>query len=167
MIELISLEYFFLSWQTISGPYLWEIYDILVLPPSFNYLGMEHPCLTFISPFILSRDKANIDVIAHEVITFLNLIFDKDMCYLKLICVFYLLLCPLLHYLSFVTQVKKESSKSKILINRDFLPFSSWRVSPVCSIFIMMNMNCLNNFTFLFQTNNYLISIPCHPFSSL
>ena len=35
------------------GPYLWGVYDILVLPPSFSYHGMEHPCLTFVSPLVV------------------------------------------------------------------------------------------------------------------
>ena len=34
--------------EELSGPYLWGIYDVLVLPPSFAYSGMENPCLTFI-----------------------------------------------------------------------------------------------------------------------
>ena len=36
--------------EGLSGPYVWGIYDILVLPPSYAYSGMENPCLTFISP---------------------------------------------------------------------------------------------------------------------
>ena len=34
--------------EQLSGPYIWGIYDVLVLPPSFAYSGMENPCLTFI-----------------------------------------------------------------------------------------------------------------------
>jgi len=32
------------------GPYVWGVYDLLVLPPSFPYGGMENPCLTFVTP---------------------------------------------------------------------------------------------------------------------
>ena len=39
--------------EEICGPYIWGIYDILVLPPSFPYGGMEHPCLTFVTPTVL------------------------------------------------------------------------------------------------------------------
>merc|ERR1719309_1832230 len=42
-------------------------YDILVLPPSFAYGGMENPCLTFVTPTLLTGDKSNTSVIAHEI----------------------------------------------------------------------------------------------------
>ena len=53
--------------EELCGPYVWGIYDILVLPPSFPYGGMENPCLTFATPTLLSGDKSNADVIAHEI----------------------------------------------------------------------------------------------------
>ena len=46
---------------------MWGVYDILVLPPSFPYGGMENPCLTFATPTLLSGDKSNANVIAHEI----------------------------------------------------------------------------------------------------
>jgi len=49
------------------GGYVWGKYDILVLPPSFPYGGMENPTLTFVTPALLSGDRANADVIAHEI----------------------------------------------------------------------------------------------------
>lgn len=48
------------------GPYRWGRYDMLVLPPSFPYGGMENPTLTFLTPTLFTGDKANIDVVAHE-----------------------------------------------------------------------------------------------------
>ena len=39
--------------EEVVGEYLWGQYDILVLPPSFAYGGMENPCLTFLSPSLL------------------------------------------------------------------------------------------------------------------
>uniref|UniRef100_A0AAQ5XM20 Leukotriene A-4 hydrolase n=1 Tax=Amphiprion ocellaris TaxID=80972 RepID=A0AAQ5XM20_AMPOC len=45
--------------EDLAGPYVWGQYDILVLPPSFPYGGMENPCLTFATPTLL--------VIAHEI----------------------------------------------------------------------------------------------------
>ncbi|VEL21502.1 unnamed protein product [Protopolystoma xenopodis] len=39
--------------ESICGPYLWKVYDLLVLPPSFPYGGMENPCLTFVTPTII------------------------------------------------------------------------------------------------------------------
>ena len=39
--------------EEIVGPYIWGHYDLLILPPSFPYGGMENPCLTFVSPTVL------------------------------------------------------------------------------------------------------------------
>ncbi|PVF96254.1 hypothetical protein CPB86DRAFT_762462 [Serendipita vermifera] len=52
--------------EKILIPYQWGVYDILVLPPSFPYGGMENACLTFLTPTLLSGDRALVDVIAHE-----------------------------------------------------------------------------------------------------
>ena len=43
------------------------MYDILVLPPSFPYGGMENPCLTFATPTLLAGDRSLANVIAHEI----------------------------------------------------------------------------------------------------
>lgn len=37
----------------ICGPYVWKQYDLLVMPPSFPFGGMENPCLTFVTPTLL------------------------------------------------------------------------------------------------------------------
>lgn len=37
----------------ICGPYVWKDYDLLVMPPSFPFGGMENPCLTFVTPTLL------------------------------------------------------------------------------------------------------------------
>lgn len=48
-------------------PYVWKQYDVIVMPPSFPLGGMENPCLTFVTPTIISGDKTlAIDTIAHE-----------------------------------------------------------------------------------------------------
>ena len=47
-------------------PYAWGQYNVLVLPPSFPYGGMENPIYTFATPTIISGDRQNVDVIAHE-----------------------------------------------------------------------------------------------------
>lgn len=39
--------------EAMLGPYVWGVYDLLVLPPSFPYGGMENPCLTFVTPTLL------------------------------------------------------------------------------------------------------------------
>lgn len=48
------------------GPYRWGRYDILVLPPSFPYGGMENPTLTFATPTILAGDRSLVSLVAHE-----------------------------------------------------------------------------------------------------
>ncbi|PJI87500.1 aminopeptidase [Sphingomonas koreensis] len=52
--------------QALYGPYRWGRYDMLVLPPSFPYGGMENPNLTFLTPTLLTGDRSNTDVVAHE-----------------------------------------------------------------------------------------------------
>ena len=52
--------------QELFGPYRWGRYDVLVLPPSFPYGGMENPRLTFATPTIIAGDKSLVAVIAHE-----------------------------------------------------------------------------------------------------
>ncbi len=48
------------------GPYRWGRYDILVLPPSFPYGGMENPKLTFATPTVIAGDRSLVSLIAHE-----------------------------------------------------------------------------------------------------
>jgi len=50
----------------IYGPYLWGRYDLLILPPSFPYGGMENPRLSFITPSVLAGDRSLVSLIAHE-----------------------------------------------------------------------------------------------------
>jgi leukotriene-A4 hydrolase len=52
--------------EKIVYPYAWTTYNVLVLPPSFPYGGMENPVYTFATPTIVSGDRQNVDVIAHE-----------------------------------------------------------------------------------------------------
>jgi len=65
--DFSETEHMLKTAEELNGPYLWGIYDILVLPPSFPFGGMENPCLTFATPTLLSGDKSNADVIAHEI----------------------------------------------------------------------------------------------------
>lgn len=51
----------------VAGEYVWGRYDLLVLPPSFPYGGMENPCLTFVTPTLLAGDKSLVNVVAHEI----------------------------------------------------------------------------------------------------
>ncbi|MFQ5876398.1 MAG: M1 family metallopeptidase [Acidobacteriota bacterium] len=52
--------------ERLYGPYRWERYDILVLPPSFPFGGMENPRLTFATPTVLAGDRSLVSLVAHE-----------------------------------------------------------------------------------------------------
>lgn len=52
--------------EALYGPYQWERYDLLVLPPSFPFGGMENPRLTFATPTILAGDRSLTSLVAHE-----------------------------------------------------------------------------------------------------
>ena len=52
--------------EAMFGPYDWGRYDLLILPPSFPYGGMENPRLSFITPSLLAGDRSLVSVIAHE-----------------------------------------------------------------------------------------------------
>ncbi|MBM3226092.1 MAG: M1 family metallopeptidase, partial [Candidatus Tectomicrobia bacterium] len=52
--------------ESLFGPYVWERYDMLVLPPAFPYGGMENPRMTFLTPTVLAGDRSLVDVVAHE-----------------------------------------------------------------------------------------------------
>lgn len=52
--------------EALYGPYRWGRYDILVLPPSFPFGGMENPRLTFLSPTVIAKDRTLVSIIAHE-----------------------------------------------------------------------------------------------------
>ena len=52
--------------EAIYGPYRWGRYDLLILPPSFPFGGMENPRLSFITPSLLAGDRSLVSVIAHE-----------------------------------------------------------------------------------------------------
>jgi aminopeptidase N len=52
--------------EGLYGPYRWGRYDLLVLPPSFPFGGMENPRLTFATPTIVAGDKSLVSLVAHE-----------------------------------------------------------------------------------------------------
>ena len=65
--EFEDTESFLSIAESLTCPYMWERYDLLCLPPSFPYGGMENPCLTFVTPTLLAGDKSLADVVAHEI----------------------------------------------------------------------------------------------------
>ena len=64
--ELADTEKMVATAESLYGPYRWGRYDVLVLPPSFPYGGMENPTLTFLTPTFITGDKANVGLVAHE-----------------------------------------------------------------------------------------------------
>ncbi|MCG9696077.1 M1 family metallopeptidase [Shewanella sp. Isolate11] len=52
--------------ESLLGPYQWGRYDMLVLPPSFPFGGMENPCLAFMTPTLIAGDKSLVSTVAHE-----------------------------------------------------------------------------------------------------
>jgi leukotriene-A4 hydrolase len=64
--EFSDLEKMVQAVETLYGPYRWGRYDVLVLPPSFPFGGMENPRLTFVSPTVLAGDKSLVSLLAHE-----------------------------------------------------------------------------------------------------
>ena len=65
--EFADTEKILCAAEEICGPYKFGIYDLLVLPSSFPYGGMENPCLTFVTPTLISGDRSLVSVVAHEI----------------------------------------------------------------------------------------------------
>jgi leukotriene-A4 hydrolase len=64
--EFSELEKMVFAAEELFGPYRWGRYDVLVLPPSFPYGGMENPNLTFLTPGIIAGDRSLTSILAHE-----------------------------------------------------------------------------------------------------
>jgi len=65
--EFAETEKMLFTAELLCGEYVWGQYDLLILPPSFPYGGMENPCLTFVTPTLLVGDRSLVDVVAHEI----------------------------------------------------------------------------------------------------
>jgi len=64
--EFADTEKMMAAAEELDGPYRWDRYDIIVLPPSFPFGGMENPRLTFATPTVLAGDRSLVSLIAHE-----------------------------------------------------------------------------------------------------
>lgn len=64
--EFIDTERMIQATEKLYGAYRWERYDLLILPPSFPFGGMENPRLSFITPTVIVGDKSLTSLIAHE-----------------------------------------------------------------------------------------------------
>lgn len=64
--EFEDTESMLIATEKTFGPYSWDRYDLLILPPSFPFGGMENPRLSFITPTVIAGDKSLVSLIAHE-----------------------------------------------------------------------------------------------------
>jgi leukotriene-A4 hydrolase len=64
--EFADVEAMIGAAEALFGPYDWERFDILTMPPSFPYGGMENPRLTFLTPTVIVGDRSLVSVVAHE-----------------------------------------------------------------------------------------------------
>ena len=64
--EFADMEKMLVAAEGLYGPYRWERYDLLILPPSFPFGGMENPMLTFASPTVVAGDRSLVALVAHE-----------------------------------------------------------------------------------------------------
>ena len=64
--EFEDTENMLIATENKYGPYSWDRYDLLILPPSFPFGGMENPRLSFITPTVIAGDKSLVSLIAHE-----------------------------------------------------------------------------------------------------
>ncbi len=64
--EFADVENMLVASEQLFGPYRWGRYDLLILPPSFPFGGMENPRLSFITPTVIAGDRSLVSLIAHE-----------------------------------------------------------------------------------------------------
>ncbi|GAB3531398.1 M1 family metallopeptidase [Pontibacter brevis] len=64
--EFAEMDKMLAAAEKLYGKYRWGRYDLLVLPPSFPFGGMENPRLTFVTPTVLAKDRSLTSLIAHE-----------------------------------------------------------------------------------------------------
>lgn len=66
LAEFADSERMIQAAEQLYGPYRWGRYDLLILPPSFPFGGMENPRLSFITPTVIVGDRSLVSLIAHE-----------------------------------------------------------------------------------------------------
>jgi leukotriene-A4 hydrolase len=52
--------------ESLFGSYEWDRYDMMVMPPSFPFGGMEHARLSFLTPTVITGDRELVSLNAHE-----------------------------------------------------------------------------------------------------
>ena len=64
--EFADMEKMVNAAESLYGTYAWDQFDVVVLPPSFPFGGMENPRLTFATPTVIAGDRSLTSLIAHE-----------------------------------------------------------------------------------------------------
>lgn len=64
--EFMDVESMIREAEGLFGTYVWDRFNLLVMPPSFPYGGMENPTLTFLTPTLIAGDRSLVSVVAHE-----------------------------------------------------------------------------------------------------
>ncbi|KAL5711162.1 leukotriene-A4 hydrolase [Ranunculus cassubicifolius] len=64
--EFAGTEEMIRQGEKLFGDYDWDRFDLLVLPPSFPYGGMENPKMVFLTPTVIKGDATGAQVVAHE-----------------------------------------------------------------------------------------------------
>ncbi|MGH1383949.1 M1 family metallopeptidase [Kordia sp.] len=64
--EFADMEKMVNAAENLYGKYAWDQFDIVVLPPSFPFGGMENPRLTFATPTVIAGDRSLTSLVAHE-----------------------------------------------------------------------------------------------------
>ncbi|KAH9320436.1 hypothetical protein KI387_015075 [Taxus chinensis] len=64
--EFVNTEEMIKQAESLFGEYDWERFDLVVLPPSFPYGGMENPRLVFLTPTAIVGDLSGGQIVAHE-----------------------------------------------------------------------------------------------------
>jgi aminopeptidase N len=64
--EFAEIEQMMIEAEKLLGPYLWGRYDMLILPPSFPFGGMENPRLTFLTPTAIIGTRGQVSLVIHE-----------------------------------------------------------------------------------------------------
>ncbi len=64
--EFAEVDKMLVAAEGLFGPYRWDRFDFIVMPPAFPYGGMENPRLTFLTPTLIAGDRSLVGVLAHE-----------------------------------------------------------------------------------------------------
>ena len=64
--EFAEVEAMIRGAEALYGPYPWDRFDLLLMPPAFPYGGMENPRLTFLTPTLIAGDRSQVNVVVHE-----------------------------------------------------------------------------------------------------